>query len=224
MGLKESGLRGSLRNVSVGIVAIPDSDIYLQDDWGDGKFQDRDGSGTTTHNGVEGVYRPEWSVLAGSPEVISERFVIESDEEVTADINLNFDETITWVWNADFSNNGGGGIDLSNLHLFTEDPNNTTDRVYHASYALRCRTLQDDEDIIFNKVDESGSFSEFGRGGNLSGSHEIKVTRDPSGNFELTLDGSSITTGSDTEFTDPVAIGFTGREDSRVDVDEMKVS
>ena len=31
MGLKESGLRGSLRNVSVGIDAIPDSDIYQYD-------------------------------------------------------------------------------------------------------------------------------------------------------------------------------------------------
>ena len=36
MGLKESGLRGSLRNVSVGIDAIPDSAIYQQP-WDEGE-------------------------------------------------------------------------------------------------------------------------------------------------------------------------------------------
>ena len=51
MGLKESGLRGSLRNVSVGIRAIPDSDLYYTIDEGEGDIvndQIGDNNGVST--------------------------------------------------------------------------------------------------------------------------------------------------------------------------------
>ena len=64
MGLKESGLRGSLRNVSVGIGAIPDSAVYywlgesFADPWPD-DVQELDmsvtGLSSTTVNGLDAV-------------------------------------------------------------------------------------------------------------------------------------------------------------------------
>ena len=204
---------------------IPDPDVYLQDDWGDGKFQNRDDSGTTTYNGVEGVYRPEWDELAGSVEVIDNDLVITgSDDAVVADINLALDETITWTWDVDFSDNGGAGTDLSQLHLWTQDSANKTTTGFHESYVLRCRTGVSDEDIIFNKTDSSGGSIEIGRGGNLSTKHEIKATRQPNGDLEIFIDGTSIITVNDTGLSNPVEIGFTSRDNSQVIVEEMKVN
>ena len=95
MGLKESGLRGSLRNVSVGIVAIPDSDVYLHDDWGDNQLtSDREDAGETTHNGVTGFYRPEWTIVSGSPTVVDGQLVMETGQ-ISVSANLNDDEPIT---------------------------------------------------------------------------------------------------------------------------------
>ena len=53
MGLKESGLRGSLRNVSVGIDAIPDSEHkYLFENFSESIWEDSRGDNDITVNGL----------------------------------------------------------------------------------------------------------------------------------------------------------------------------
>ena len=68
MGLKESGLRGSLRNVSVGIDAIPDSvvDDFERDDPLDDWSQETDVWDVETDNPLEGEQSIETSSDSGS--------------------------------------------------------------------------------------------------------------------------------------------------------------
>ena len=73
---------------------IPDSDVYLHDDWGDNKLQDREDSDTTTHNGVEGIYRPEWEIFEGSPFVDDARLTLEAGDAITNPININLSEDL----------------------------------------------------------------------------------------------------------------------------------
>ena len=226
MGLKEPGLRGSLRNVSVGIDAIPDSDIYLQDDWGDNKLQDRDGSGTTTHNGVEGVYRPEYIIDAGEPTAENGRINWDSDDEVKAEINLNFDEKITWEitgWDYD---GGTGGGDTSCISLFGEGPNFVDDAsnvgidngylvqvIFPSSDAL-CRVLKisngDSTPIMDTDVPDSGII-------------DVTVTRENNGDWELSIDGSTADSVNDDQHTTADFYGFAGDDDAFASVNGINV-
>ena len=75
--------------------AIPDPDVYLHDDWGDNQLtSDREDAGETTHNGVTGFYRPEWTIVSGSPTIVDGQLVIESGQ-ISVSANLNDDEPIT---------------------------------------------------------------------------------------------------------------------------------
>ena len=224
MGLKESGLRGSLRNVSVGIDAIPDSDIYLQDDWGDNKLTDREGSGTTTHNDEEGVYRPEWTLEIGSPTAEDERLKLDRNQLLFTEINLNLDETVTWEF---------VGVHIpdewAGLGLFAET-NNVGDMSN-----FREHNLQSGYHLILNEASSesvrllkmNGSATELIESGSHSGIVNIEVTRSPSGEWSLNVDGSNEGSTTDTDHDNPQYIGFSQRDDSvsnPLELDEFKVS
>ena len=211
MGLKEPGLRGSLRNVSVGIDAIPDPwpESYLQDDWGDNKLQDRDGSDTTTYNGVEGVYRPEWTLDEGSPEVADERLTLDGDgEAVVTEINLNLDESITWEF-SNVSLNTDGALALQ---LFSEDDTffdlDTTAPRMDDGYMVEFSMSNDRIRLTKNSGGGTDAMIESGVSPSAEEEFDIIVTRSSDGEFELIVDGDSKGTDTDTDFIDPSHTGF----------------
>ena len=232
MGLKESGLRGSLRNVSVGIVAIPDSEIYLQDEFGDGQLQNRDCTGTTAHNGVEGVYRPEWSQVNSEdfPSVVDGSIVVDQDEYATADINLNFDETITWeITNLTVDPNNQGMGTTSAISLFAgTDTMITGDNfdagALHEGYVVVLRG--DGDECILRRVDDEGETNVMVDFTNSEWSDDdLTITRDPNGEFEVLLNGVSQGSDINTDFADDGFIGVGSRDDvdSLMEFDEIKV-
>ena len=227
MGLKESGLRASLRSVSTGVSAIPDSDIYLQDDWGDNKLTDREDSGTTTHNGVEGVYRPEWETLEfqTTPSVDDGELEVGSGEGIYTDINLNLDEQIHWEFDIDFSDGGSGGSNSGGVILYSEtvDEASFRDSFVQNSYVFffinrdggDIRLLRYDDD------DDSQIVADDGLGNDVS----VEITRSPGGEWELIIDDSSVGTGTDDTYTDVNYTGFTARDEIvEFSVNEYKVS
>ena len=208
--------------VSVGS-AIPDSDVYLHDDWGDNKLQNRDGSGTTTYNGVEGVYRPEWVIIDNEPTVENERVVVEVGGGIQTSINLNLDETITWEWvDIDPSNSGSSGSDWISTYCFS---NNTIEvPETPESYYLRVRP-DDAAEIQLREVDSGGSSTIIISGSGLDGpSHDITVTRSSDGEWELFIDGVSEGTATETSHTNPNSTGFVSNDNGQVSFDEVKVS
>ena len=222
MGLKESGLRGSLRNVSVGIDAIPDSDVYLHDDWGDNKLQDRDDSGETTHNGEEGIYRPEWRTVADQdlPSVSDERVTLTGGEAMITDINLNLNETITWDLN-DISDLSGSGADLVYFGMWNETEDLDSSERPKDGYALFVR----DDNWIFQRIEDDGTNVDLINTSSAPGDDtDATITRDPSGEWEFFIDGNSQGTETDTTYTDPQYVTFSGRGDGVASIDEYKVS
>ena len=214
--------------------AIPDGDVYLHDDWGDGKLQDRDDSGTTNHNGVEGVYRPEWNIDRGSPTVVNEQAELDGSDD-TADqmrteLNLNFDEEITWeITDADFGDNqGSGGGDVTGLGLFANTETWNDEEYYlHESYYIVHRT---GANIELRHADENGSETTLISGDDGSEySHPIdyEITRQSDGVWELVINGTSLGTATDTSTDTVEYVGFgnreTGGNEAHSLIDEFKV-
>ena len=87
MGLKESGLRGSLRNVSVGIVAIPDSEVSRPQDNGTG-------TDITDKRGVEINPNTNLSKVRGTISAntsgLTRAYIIDlSDNSTLADVDVS---------------------------------------------------------------------------------------------------------------------------------------
>ena len=207
------------------ITGIPDNDIYLQDDWGDNKLQDRDGSGTTTFNGVEGVYRPEYIIDAGSPEAQNEQLQLVDGERIKTEINLNFDEPITWEINSvDVSDSGTDGADSAAFVLFSETDNVAADgRAFERSYCVYVRKANNWQ---FVEIDEDGNQNFLISENDFSEVHDITVTRESDGTWEFFVDGDSQGSVTDTSHTDDEHYAIAGRQntDVNISVDEYKVS
>ena len=225
MGLKEAGLRGSLRSVSTGVPPIPDSDIYLQDDWGDNKLTDRDDSRTTTYNGETGVYRPEWTIRNNEPTVSGSQLQMRGGDGIFTNINLNFDENIEWDFDISSMPDKGGG-DLTTCALFAEQTDdaveaNGDDWLLHSSYSVLLRGAS--QGIDLERVDANGDRTVL-ISGEQGTDADVRVTRSASGEWELFIDGTSQGTATDTTFTSDEALAFLGRDDAEVDFNELKVS
>ena len=210
------------------ISAIPDPDVYLDDDWGDNKLTDRDDSGTTIYNGVEGVYRPEWSIDDGSPSVDNDQLNIQDGDVITYEfadeLPINT-ETVEWIAKGiDLSNNGGSGGDASSLAIFSE----TTDVVNEFRNFDRSYSFFFDGSNTFRFVEYSdGNFNVLSDGHSPSSPFDLRAKRDENGNWELwvgDIDGDADDTFSDETHTNAVYTGFIGRQDNDVDlkVDEIK--
>ena len=225
MGLKESGLRGSLRNVSVGIDAIPDNDIYLQDDWGDNKLQDRDGSGTTTYNGVEGVYRPDWNVPRSSVVAENENLVMNQGVAYT-DINLNLDETVTWRYdNIEYDETSSDTDSQFSIALWSESTNFDR-RFMESSYTLFFEPSNDEVRLIY--VDSDINFDELIAPVSIPASpiSSIEVERSDGGEFSLAIEGTEKGSATDDSLESPEYTAFVSRDDGDYEqsIDEIKVS
>ena len=214
------------------ISAIPDSQVYLQDDWGDNKLTDRDDSGTTTYNGVEGVYRPEWKIDDGSPEADDNQLQYSSGDALHAEIELNLDETVTWEFeNVDGSASGGesSGQYVISLMADTTDhfAGDETEIGYSEGYELFMRDDDAGDLFRFRRNDDAGSDNEtLISADNPTDGRDIKVTREPDGTWQLFLDGDSVGgTEVDDTYTDPIITGYVARGNRNVivSVDEMKV-
>jgi hypothetical protein len=72
------------------------TDFYLLDDFGDNKLTNRTGSSTTTYNGVTGFQRPDWTINSGGANASNQKLDLPDSTTLFTDINLNFNETITW--------------------------------------------------------------------------------------------------------------------------------
>ena len=209
--------------------AILDGDVYLHDDWGDNKLTDRDGSGTTTHNGEEGVYRPEWTIDGTTPTVENETLTIGNDDGIYTDINLNLNEEVKWEFsNVDVSDSDTGSNNESGFTLFAETTSRAvSNRTFDDSYWLNVRRDPDgssDHEIIFVRTDD-GDFNSLIEG-TFNNGDDFTVTRSDNGEWELIVNGTSIGTTTDTTYTNPQVIGFGGRpnDTTLVDVGELKVS
>ena len=210
---------------------IPDPDVYLQDDWGDNKLTDRDGSGTTTHNGEEGVYRPEWTTRSGdnNPTVENEQLTMTGCDAIHTDINLNLDETITWeLTNVNVSDSAGDSSDAVVVHLWAEqvsDPSDKTDGEFsqlNESYGLVIANT--DNNLRLRRSDENGDVTDIISGQTPeNATFDATVTRDSEGNWEVLEDGESKGTGQNTDLSNPDKAVFTAQDDADVDFDEYKV-
>ena len=234
MGLKESGLRGSLRNVSVGIDAIPDSEVL--DDWLDGNItSSRDDFDTTSYQyesesedkfSIVGS-RPEWVIENGSFDVSDNRLSWGSGDSIYVEFpdNLNLDEKRTW----NFRNisHSGSGADYSYFGLYSETTNwFGTDTgggtAFENSYVVRVR----DDDTRIARVDDTDSEeATIAEGVSVSDGGDIRVERDADGTWELFVDGDSQDSGEDTTHTDPLQTFFAGRpgRSPSTDVDAIEV-
>ena len=193
--------------------AIPDSDVYLHDDWGDNKLQDREDSGTTTHNGVEGVYRPEWNVV-GDAEANNEQLIITAEDEVETGISLNLDETITWELE-DLSLDG----DRFFVPLFSETSQTSSNRVENG-YSFRF--IGDNSGIV--KHDSDGTTDGIVTVDLDAELDDAEITRQPNGEWELIIDGTSEGTATDTEYDNPQHAVFTAFSGTTGTISEFKVS
>ena len=198
MGLKESGLRGSLRNVSVGIDAIPDSVVYQsiigEQEQSEGETIDTlvdqvsaenlsaNGSPTYREDGINGNPAAE---LDGS-----------NDEWTTSDWGLSISRpySITTVIDVNES--------VSEQLILRGDKGDGTS-------AINYRAVWQDQDVQFlsNNALSAGSNSQDGN------PMVVTAVAENGGDGELRINGTVAATGNtgDQDFTDvvgnPLAIG-----------------
>jgi hypothetical protein len=197
--------------------AIPDESIYLQDDWGDNKLQNRDGSGTTTYNGVTGYYRPEWTIPNGSPSASNQTLSFADGDTLYCDFNLDLDETIRWTW--------------TNIHDLTTDDTTqailaplATTRTISNGFVLESYNLGiNTTDARLWAIDANGSTNKIiGNPSTPPTPFDMSLERSPSGDWTLFFNGSSVGSGYNTTYTNVQNFVFNGRGGG-MDVEEMEV-
>jgi len=203
-------------------ITIPDSNVYLHDDWDDNKIQNRDGSGTTTYNGVTGYYRPEWTVLRDSPSASNQILVLDPGDAVSTDINLDLATDVTWTY-TDFSVNGdqSGGWHVLSLYSQTQT---LDDFFVYEGYQV---ALRESNDSFLFKVGSGGSLTQVLSWSSLgSGVFDVTVNRSSGGQWEVFVDGNSKGTVTDTEFTNPQYTSVVARSKApaNIELNEMKVN
>lgn len=217
---------------------IPDSDVYLHDDWGDNKLTNRDDSETTTYNGVEGVYRPEWAVdiTTGSDPFSANNSQLEvrgpGDEDrrasLRAGINLNLDEMVTWEYTGLDFDLADDTVPEASFQPFstTTTPVGDFPGCYEQGYTAVLDSSANQ--IRFYEVTDADNFTELISDSSINNPDTLTITRDASGTWEVYVDGNSIGTATDTTHTaaELTAFGVRSRSDdfqSNYDVDEVKV-
>ena len=223
------------RSISDGsiISSIPDSEIYLQDDWEDNKLTNRDGSGTTVFNGVTGVYRPEWDKQEENPQVENGVVTLEGDAIVTSDVDFSEainNQTVTWEF--DYNIPSGDSSDWVTVQLFaeTDEWNDLENRPnLDRAYFVGIRLASGSGGLRFHRADTGGDFTELFTG-NPSTSGTIVVEREANGDWELFLDSSSVGSTNDNTYTDAKHVGIASRDGSFqatqpiLEMDKLKIS
>ena len=196
----------------------------IHDDWADNKLTSRDNRATTAAsvlgaNEFAQKFRPEWDTTNINTKISVEtgylKIVTSTDYDKYIKITDNITEG-TWKMKQKLGEvNSSGGWNYTLAFMFTD-----TDNFYAA---------------FISGFDEYVRFSKFVTGSNthlIEGSitrdtdwHEVKITRDSSGNFELFYDGTSKGTVTDTSFTsgDLVIGQFKEQNNEDVYVDDLEV-
>lgn len=241
MGFKEAGLRGSLRNVSVGASDIPDSAVF--DDWADNKLINRDSFNTTpyqftplTDSGNTTDDRPEWShqvketggLLEASEERLRyERTGDDPDGVVqvgTPDAGFDpetHDGVWFWTWNlGDAGNNNGFNAALADFA--TADH---TARKADNTWNITCDPTESPEVKLKKRVNGTTTTVISGSPGlSLETDIDMRIEREPStATWEVFVNGTSI--GTDTDEFMPTVDGFlfSVNHDFIVRVDRLEV-
>jgi hypothetical protein len=189
--------------------AIPDSEIYLHDDFGDNKLQNRDESGTTTTNDLTGTYRPEYTIAAGSPTATNQELSLSSADALhTKALPDVRGQNVRW--DIDLTDSGSNAFArISIWGTTTDHNNNTASDIYAESYFL---DIQEEFDVfrLRRQAGTSGGQTDVINADQpISTPLTASVTHDGSGNWELFLDGSSQGSASDTTYTstEPILLG-----------------
>jgi len=227
---------GTWRSLIDGLEVSDIPDAYLKDDFGDNpdELTEREGGGTTTYNGVEGVYRPEWQQFESEslPKVENERLQVERDEYMLTPININLDEPTTWEF--DDVQHLGSGARQCNVTLFAEtDTMVTGDETFSGAldngYFLRITEESENEiSVRLQRLDGTPSDAVILiDGGLVSTPVDIAVSRDENGNWELFYDEDSQSDPvTDTTYEDVQFVSIGGRDHpdfEQVSVDVIKV-
>jgi hypothetical protein len=174
------------RSFRISESSIPDNKIYLQDDWGDNRLDSRKGSGTTVHNGVEGIYRPNWTVSSGTPTVSNENVVMQgqsTDQAIQSEHNIDMNSSITWECTlaCRTPNGGRAGIDIgSNGNLRYGIAEDVTGTMYLYDIDRGTRIIQGNinndgsKETIKIKRSSSGFWELFYGDNRLGGTNEDK--------------------------------------------------
>lgn len=211
-------------DVSVGSV-IPDSGVYLHDDWEDDQiFSNRVDSGQTTTNGVTGYYRPEWTDVQGDNTVSNGVLDIGTrgdngvdSQIVSTTLNLDTSSFIRWEIIA-----RGTNIESTAGYfqpdIWWEDGNN------YWRVRIDINGNEGNEEFVLDKF-ENGSQtvvinSTYSADTNFK---KFEVERSAAGDWEIFIDGA--TKGTTTDTFAPAVNNFRvhNRQDRNVEVDEIKV-
>lgn len=207
---------------SAGRTAIPDSDVYLHDDWGDDKLQNRDGGGTTTTNGVEGVYRPGWTLDDGTPTASNQKIVFDAAEGCLTGVNIALDaERTVWEWRGVDVTSSSDSNDIFSLGLFADsDSRDSVNRLDGNGYQL---TIRPSGSLDLQTTPGFNDLISYAFGG--SSVIDIRVERTVNGLWELYIDDKKIGEHQDESNTTANYLGFGKRYDANTFyVDSLKTS
>lgn len=220
-------MSGFLSSGIVNVDTIPDDQVYLQDDWDDNKLTNREGSATVTYNGVEGVYRPEWTVSTQTVDAQNQQLELLDQSDLRTSINLNLSEIITWEWTSVDVSQSADGNNIFGLGLWADGTTIDAGRPINGYFvAIRpngnVRLYDQGENILVGTTTAPTG----------SSAVDITVVRDPTvagdPEFELFVDGSSIGTAqsaNDPSTIDNISIARRSDESGVVySVDQLKVS
>jgi len=197
---------------------IPDTEVYLHDDWGDERLQDREDSGTTSYDGEEGVYRPEWVIENGSPSADGETLVVEDDEQINTDESPEVAYG-TWEFEIPDPFFSSSSSEHSGYNLIA---NSSTRRLGDANlqdgYLLQLQPT-----TIRLNVDDGGDTSTLIQDDDPPTSDlSVTVTRDDNDEWELIVNGESKGTATDSTHTTSERVGFWARSDGGSEWAEIK--
>jgi len=194
---------------------IPDSDVYLHDDFEDNKLTNRDGSGTTTYNGVQGIFRPEWTLDTGTETVSNGQLIGNDGDHFRADINLNLNFDINWI--LDFTIPENGVNDSTNFTLYSESTTEVSgfSNGYAEGYVFVTDTSSNTRLV---KLGSSGNATRLLEGLPNPNQGDVLVTRTSTGDWSVTIDGTTFGPVNDTEYTNPEYLGFSKRENEVGDI------
>lgn len=211
--------------------AIPDT--WLQDDFGDNKLTNRDGTETTTYEGQTwGSFRPEYSSNNGRfPSVSNQTVTFNNGETIETNYTLDFSVDIEWRYSIDISGMGSSfgngfislfGADLNDKYTeFAEGVGGSVDVILPSRGYL----ISFDESGVLNFERADDSDSTILANTTVGSSFNVTIRRDSSGNWDILVDGSLRTSVTDTTYTTVGGTQFHSRStaESEFEIDSYEI-
>ena len=241
MGLKESGLRGSLRNVSVGIDAIPDSGL-LHDDWSDSPSVTSDGlADRSTWNELEFQgenpeedpdydpqdSRPDWEGKEGDDWEVDDGLLFgDSRDNVLGTDEVFSEQELTYAFDFEFLDTTGTGD--AGFGIYGDDDDSYTGVGFWGDTILIRINDTEDEGFTLEHRDDGGSgttiIDSTWDGNTEKHSARLDVwLEDDDQHFELYLNGNSVGTGTNDSASPPGWMYFYNDTDAPVRFSNFRV-